>query len=187
MQFYLAANARCCVPVPAPCRAGACPRRAVLGGPQIPCLPPHPRPVPAGTAHPGSRSETPPAFAGGAFPGRRTRRPYMQRVLVRQTPKPRLPGHPPARSRRAPYKPALRSAVGAACRPPVQFYLAVNARCCVPVPPPRGLALPANSLPAAARLCLPALFMGLQKGAFFRHCGKIVKLHTSNRKNCATF
>ena len=43
VQFYLAANARCCVPVPAPCRAGACPRRGVLPCPQIPCLPPHPR------------------------------------------------------------------------------------------------------------------------------------------------
>ena len=41
MQFYLAVNARCCVPVPAPCRAGACPRRAALPCPQIPCLPPH--------------------------------------------------------------------------------------------------------------------------------------------------
>ena len=58
---------------------------------------PWPRPVPAGTAHPGSRSETPPAFAGGPFPGRRTRRPYMQQVLVRQTPKPRLPNCAAAR------------------------------------------------------------------------------------------
>ena len=176
VQFYLAANARCRIPVPAPCRAGACPRRAVLPRPQIlrppgrcpgfdslfwircgphgsasnfrrcrarfmapvpgpvlseptlrvgfasrlflwarlrgiapqaknqkkpplvprrgarprglrapletpglcggrprlfPCFTafrsflPWPRPVPAGTAHPGSRSETPPAFAGG--------------------------------------------------------------------------------------------------------------------------
>ena len=32
----------------------------------------------------------------------------------------------PARSRRAPYKPASRSVVGAACRPPVQFYLACH-------------------------------------------------------------
>ena len=41
VQFYLAVNARCCVPVPAPCRAGACPRRANLPCPQCSCLPPH--------------------------------------------------------------------------------------------------------------------------------------------------
>ena len=41
-QFDLAVNARCCIRVPAPCRAGACPRRAVLSCLQCSGLPEHP-------------------------------------------------------------------------------------------------------------------------------------------------
>ena len=39
-----------------------------------------------------------------------------------------------------------RQVVGAACRPPVQFYLAANARCCVPVPAPYGFTEIANKI-----------------------------------------
>ena len=88
VQFYLAVNARCCISVPAPCRAGAGPRRAVLGDPQLPCLP-------------------------GRTPARSRHAPYKSTEFANKNGKSQIP-----------------------VRPPAQFYLAVNARCCIRVPAP---------------------------------------------------
>ena len=138
MQFYLAANTRCFINVPLLCRAGARPRRANLRGPRIFGLTEHPR-----------AAYTPPLHATGPCAANTKTTPAKLRRGGVKTP---------------PYgfteiankivNTNSRQVVGAACRPPVQFDLAVNARCCVPVPAPCR----AGSRPRRANLRGPRIF-----------------------------
>src|SRR5699024_5400297 len=126
VQFDLAVNARCCVPVPARLRGRAVSRAAYT--PPLhatgPCaantkttpaklygMCEHNRKYQFPSGRRGGlqaarailscreravlRPRSRPPSRAGRFPGRRTRRPYMQRGLVRQTPKPRLPNCAP--------------------------------------------------------------------------------------------
>ena len=120
MQFYLAVNARCCIRVPAPCRAGSYPAVQIYLAHNVPVCRRIPR-----------AAYTPPLHATGPCAANTKTTPAKLRRGGVKTP---------------PYgfteiankivNTNSRQVVGAACRPPVQFYLAVNARCCISVPAP---------------------------------------------------
>ena len=138
VQFYLAVNARCCIRVPAPCRAGACPRRAVLPCPQIPCLRRIPRR--GQDTRPTNLRNLRMNIVNCKFPSGRRAGACPRRAVLPCPQISRLPGRCPARSRRAPYKSTefanKNGKLQIPVRPPVQFYLAANARCCIRVPAP---------------------------------------------------
>ena len=109
-QFYLAVNARCCIRVPAPCRAGSYPAVQIYLAHNVPVCHHIPR-----------AAYTPPLQATGLCAANTKTTPAKLRRGGVKTP---------------PYgfteiankivNTNSRQVVGAACRPPVQFYLAVN-------------------------------------------------------------